>query len=419
MKKIIGKITGFLYVAAIVTVSVIFTIRDADRNIIRTVTIEAGDEIRIADFFRECPKDAKFVTPVSGIDTSVPAIYKLTVFYDEAFKKDVVLKIEDHTGPKGIAIPKKQWARVKWPEAKDCVGYLYDLNGIAKIEYQNGTPDYEISGLYMVPVVVTDWYNNSAVIDVPFEVTDDHNAPLFYGIHDINIDNSENAVINYFDGVTWKDDFDEEPRVIVDNKNVEIGVEGSYLITYKAVDAAGNIRTQDAFVNIKEPNVINSVLGAGAAWDSNEHNEIVRIASGVLDSLKGSSDSETAKNIFDWVHSHVTYEQIFGVQTYEGAVYQALTKHSGDCYGFYACSKFLLDLAVIPNMMVVSYPVTYQGHYWNLVKIDGEWYHCDSTMFMNHPTVYFKNTDSQIGDSRHRFDGSMLPVRAGGNPEYA
>ena len=161
------------------------------------------------------------------------------------------------------------------------------------------------------------------------------------------------------------------------------------------------------------------MLGAGAAWDSNEHNEIVRIADGVLDSLKGASDSETAKNIFDWVHSHVTYEQVFGVQTYEGAVYQALTKHSGDCYGFYACSKFLLDLAGIPNMMVVRYPVTNQGHYWNLVKIDGEWYHCDSTMFMNHPTVYFKNTDSQIGDSRHRFDGSMLPVRAGGNPEYA
>ena len=112
MKKIIGKIIGFLYVAAIVAVSVIFTIRDADRNIIRTVTIEAGDEIRIEDFFRECPKDAKFVTPVSDIDTSVPAIYKLTVFYDEAFKKDVVLKIEgDRTSQK--AVGKSQMARSK------------------------------------------------------------------------------------------------------------------------------------------------------------------------------------------------------------------------------------------------------------------------------------------------------------------
>ena len=419
MRKIITRIAAFLYVAAIVTITVIFTIRDANNNLVCEVTIEAGDKIRIEDFFNKCPDDAVFVTDISSIDTSIPAVYKLKVFYSEAFEKDVILKIEDHTAPKGIALPKNQYARVTWPQASDCVGYLYDLNGIARIEYRDGTPDYELTGDYMVPVIVTDWYDNSTEITVPFHVTDDHNAPLFYGIHDINIDNSEDIVIDYFDGVTWKDDYDEEPKVVVDDSNVKIGEEGSYVITYKAVDDAGNIRKQQAFVNISIPTVIDSLTGAGGAWDSTHYNEIYKKAQEIVDGLIGSDDTQTAQNIFYWVHSNVYYEPVYGYQTFEGAVEQALNKHSADCYGYYACCKMLLDCAGIPNMMVVRYPVYYNGHYWNLVKLDGQWYHCDSTMFMNHPSLYFKRTDAQISDSRHRFDGSMLPARAGSTPEYA
>ena len=418
MHKTIAKIGAFLYIAAIIAVTVIFTIRDADRNLIKVVTIEAGTDIHIEDFFVECPDDARFVTDISSIDTDIPAIYKLTVFYGEAFEKDVTLKIEDHTAPKGIALPKSQYASLAWPEASECVGYLYDLSGIAKIEYRDGTPSYIYTGDYIVPVVVTDWYNNQTVIDVPFHVIDDHNAPLFYGIHDINIDNSANQVIDYFDGVTWKDDYDEEPRIRVDDSNVVIGEEGSYVVTYIAIDEAGNVRKQDATVTIKVPVFDDSLYGAGGAWDTADHDDIYEYAMSLAEELKGDTDVETARNIFTWVHSYVTYEAVYGYQTFEDAVYRGFWKHSGDCYGFYCCCKILLDCAGIPNMGVIRYPVTYNGHYWNLVYLDGEWYHCDSTKFMNHPEMYFMMTDSQIGDSRHQFDGSTLPVRSGGTPEY-
>ena len=175
--------------------------------------IEAGSEIKIEDFFRTCPDDAEFVTDVSSIDTKVPSVYKLTVRYDEVFVKEVTLKIEDHTAPKGIALPHDQYASVSWPNASECVGFLYDLSGIAKIEYRDGTPTYQFTGDYIIPVVVTDWYDNSTVIDVPFHVTDDHNAPLFYGIHDIYIDDSKDTDIDYFEGVTYVDDYDEAPGV--------------------------------------------------------------------------------------------------------------------------------------------------------------------------------------------------------------
>ena len=173
------------------------------------------------------------------------------VFYDEAFEKDVTLRIEDHTAPKGIALPKNQYASLAWPEASECVGYLYDLSGIASIEYKNGVPDYQLTGDYLVPVVVTDWYNNSTVIEVPFHVTDDHNAPLFYGIHDITVGDAEDTVINYLDGITVTDDYDEDPFVMVDSSRVQIGEPGIYTVSYIAKDVAGNIRRQDTHVTIK------------------------------------------------------------------------------------------------------------------------------------------------------------------------
>ena len=221
------------------------------------------------------------------------------------------------------------------------------------------------------------------------------------------------------DGITVTDDYDEDPFVMVDSSRVQIGEPGIYTVSYIAKDVAGNIRRQDAHVTIKSTDTDESVSGAGSMWDSPYHNELYRLAYDLLDELRGEDDRETALNIFTWVHSYVSYETVMGTVTFEEAAYNALTKHSGDCYGFYACCKVLLDCAGIPNMTVLRDPITYNGHYWNLVKIDGEWYHCDSTKFMNHQSLYFGLTDDEIMDSRHQFNGSMLPVRADGTPEYA
>ena len=77
MYKVAAKIAAFIYCAAIIVISVVFTIMDANNNLVKEVSIEAGDRINIEDFFDECPADAKFLTDVSTIDTKVPAVYQL------------------------------------------------------------------------------------------------------------------------------------------------------------------------------------------------------------------------------------------------------------------------------------------------------------------------------------------------------
>ena len=418
MYRTIAKIGSIIYCAVIVVVSVVCTIKDAGKILIREVTIEAGSDIHIEDFFKQCPNDAKFLTDITQVDTNAPAVYKLTVQYSEAFVEDVTLRVEDHIGPKGIAIPQEKYASQEWPDPAECVGYLYDLSGIAKVEYRDGTPDIQYTGDYMIPVIVTDWYNNSTEIGVPFHITDDHNAPLFYGIHDIYIDDSDDAQIDYFEGITYADDYDQEPKVAVDDSKVVIGKEGVYEITYKAMDAAGNIRKQTANVYVVKQRYVNSTLGAGGGWDTKNHNDVYKMARDILKQIKGKNKSETAKNIVNWVHTNVWYQTIHGKQTFEGAAYRAFTQHNADCYGYFCTTKILLDVAGIENMMVRRYPVQWSGHYWNLVKIGDKWYHCDSTVYRYHWSVFYKLTDKGIRDSHHKFEGSILPVRAGGTPEY-
>lgn len=143
--------------------------------------------------------------------------------------------------------------------------------------------------------------------------------------------------------------------------------------------------------------------GTGPAYD---------IAEEILDSFYCDDDFNTAWEIFNWVHSNITYQTMTEELSFEDAAYRGFTRRSGDCYVYFACAKVLLDCAGIPNMMVERYPVITNGHYWNLVQIDGEWYHCDATVFRDHPDMYFMLTDEEIADEHHEFDGSLYPERA-------
>ena len=422
MFKKIGKIGAFFYIAAIVGVTVFCTIKDANKNLKKEVVIEAGSRINIEDFFVECPDDARFITDISGIDTKIPAVYKLKVFYSETFEKEVYLKIEDRTGPRGVALPKKQFTKVRWPEASECVGYLYDLSGIAKVEYQDEHPEINETGDYMVPVVITDWYNNSTVIDVPFQVIDDRTAPVIKGVHDLE-SNGNPDELDFYNGITVSDDYDPFPIMKVDDSQVNYSEEGEYEVTYKAIDMVGNIRNVKAKLTVKLPEESDSSSesssgGSGGGGGGYSYGDPYSLASRVLSGLWGGSDVATARNIFNWVHGHIYYQTVYGSQSYESAAYRGFSRRNGDCYVFYSCAKMLLDLAGIPNLMVKRYPVTSNGHYWNLVYLNGEWYHCDATVFRAHPSVYFMCTDAQIADSYHHFNGALYPERAGGSKEF-
>jgi len=387
----------------------------------KDVTIEAGTPLTLDVFFDIKPADCEFLTDVSGIDTNKVAVYQLKIRYGSK-QDDVVLRIEDHTAPVAEAVPMTVYMNWKMPEPEECVTNVYDLSGIAKIEYQDGSLKFTAGGEFQVPVVITDMYGNQAVINVPFTIVNDTTPPVISGVHELELEGNPDS-IEFFEGVTVTDDYDPAPVITVDDSEADYAKAGTYKITYRAIDKAGNIGTAETTITVKiavpEAEKKNKVGGDNGTYHVGDGDPYA-LARKVMSGLYRSNDVETARAIFNWVHDNFYFRLLSGKRVYEHAAYRGFTKKSGDCYVYWACCKMLLDLAGIENMRVERYPKRNgQIHYWLLVKLNGEWYHCDATEgYKDHPGVWFMCTDAQINDKYHKFNGKLYPARAGGSKDF-
>ncbi len=79
----------------------------------------------------------------------------------------------------------------------------------------------------------------------------------------------------------------------------------------------------------------------------------------------------------------------------EGAM-SGLKTHAGNCYIYYAVSDVLLNRAGVPSMEVHR-NVPGRPHYWNLVMVDGCWYHFDTCPhYQAYPIQSFLLTDAEV-----------------------
>lgn len=384
-----------LICAAGLTVAVVTAV-NANAQPIGEICIETGTQLSERLFFDDVPEDCAFTTDVSAIDTSVPGTYSLTITYNRVFSKTVLVTVIDTTAPVGQAVYKHFYAG-DIPDAADCVTGAYDLSGVVNISYGSDMPDLSLGGDYDVPVVLTDRYGNSSVISVPFTVTDDHNAPLIYGpcemVAGVNTD--------YMSGITVTDDYDDNPEYGCNYSAVDPDVTGEYPIIYWALDEAGNYTQTTVTAVVIDEDAIDY---SGSAYD---------IAASVLSTVRRRSKVDTARAIFNYVHDNIKYRHTPDCTTIESAAYYGFTEKEGNCYVLASCCKLMLDRAGIPNMIIKRYPVTDSSHFWNLVYLNGGWYHCDATSFMGHSGIYFMLTDAQL-DQYHCFDSAAYPARAGG-----
>ena len=393
------------------------SIRDSKANLKREVVLEAGNPIRIEDFFYKDPDDAEFITDISSIDTSIPAIYNLKLHYDVLFNETVSLKIEDTTAPTADGLTKKMFSYEKVPEASEMVDNVYDLSGISSIEYEYDV-DVSAGGDVIAPVRITDSYGNSALIFTKFEVTVDSKGPKIYGVKDITIVQGETPDLS--GGIIAIDNYSKNMPVRIDASKLDIDKPGTYEVVYKVQDDAGNVTTEIATVTVKKKETPKKVSKKSKTKKTTKkykrktpsyYSKVDKMAASLVKKLKRGSDVETARAIFNWVHKNVHYVHSSSRYSGKRAAYEGLTKHRGNCRVFAYTCQILLNKAGIKNMIVTRYPVTSTEHFWNLVYINGGWYHCDATPFRSHPSLYFKLTDKQL-DKYHRFKKSKYPARA-------
>lgn len=90
---------------------------------------------------------------------------------------------------------------------------------------------------------------------------------------------------------------------------------------------------------------------------------------------EGMDDYQKAKYLYEYLIAHTDYEQ--GTADSQN-VCSVLLNGRSVCQGYAKTLQLLCQQAGIPALLVTG-RVNGQGHAWNLLKLDGDWYHVDPT----------------------------------------
>ncbi|MBO4409052.1 MAG: transglutaminase domain-containing protein [Clostridiales bacterium] len=388
---------------------------DIRKSVYEEVTLEYGHPIELKYFFDKVPEKARFITNIDQIDTADLASYKIAI--DVAGQTCYsVLNIVDKTAPTAKAVPQLIYSD-HIPDPKDCVKDVFDLSDYT-VEYQKDIKDEDFStgGKREIRLKLTDKFGNSRIVWVPFEVMDDRQGPEITGLHDMEY--VIGKPVYYRDGVEVRDNFDKNPKLTIDTSKVDLNTVGVYPVVYKATDEIGNVTEKT--VNL-------TICGSHASGvtDTPEMEDKIAEAKQSADAILKNiikddmTDVQKALNIFSWVHNNIRMAR--GTADYTSWAHSAVKAFKvryGSCYSKWACCKALLDSAGIENIGIQrDKQHSYNGasHYWSLVKLNGEWYHCDASGWQEDYTFFiFMMTDEELARSygNHHFISDRYPERS-------
>lgn len=115
-----------------------------------------------------------------------------------------------------------------------------------------------------------------------------------------------------------------------------------------------------------------------------QHDQAIGKAKDIIQSVitDGMTDYEKEKAIHDYIVDHVIYDEAGSPGSSSFTMYGALVKESAVCHGYAESFRYLGYLAGLDVKLVSGeslYNGQYIGHAWNIITLDGETYHVDTT----------------------------------------
>lgn len=203
-----------------------------------------------------------------------------------------------------------------------------------------------------------------------------------------------------------------------------VGVVGLFIQNISLADtvkqyvaSTGNIH--EIYDNTK---VVEAYKSGNAEGLDEEDKYVLEKASEIInENIKdGMSDYEKEKAIYDWQVAYVAYNNqnlapISAGDRYSHLPYGVLKYHQAICVGNATTFQLFMDMLGIENQIIHS---TEQGeHAWNLVKLDGDWYHSDVTFDggSNGKPAYssFNVPDSVKDDGNYPWNHDVIPSAEG------
>lgn len=154
------------------------------------------------------------------------------------------------------------------------------------------------------------------------------------------------------------------------------------------------------------------------AYTQDEINEINNKVDKILSENVNNNmpPKEKIRVIHDYIINHTEYDKLKyenkNDDTYKSnTAYGVLIEGYGTCNGYADAMEIFLD-----KMNIINYKISNEEHIWNLVYLDGKWYHLDLTwddpisdININRDTYFLINTKTleKINDGTHTFDKNI------------
>lgn len=390
-----SRVVAYVFYLLLSTAILIFYLGiryyDAETNKInRRVLVEVGSPVSEELFYNapiDHPEIKECNLDFSGVNIELPQTINFTITYLWT-NIECELEVADTTPPTGIGIPQRMFSVDELPDVEKCVKNVKDRTEVTM--KWGRIPDISAGGEFKAEALITDAVGNTASVMVPLSVTKDSTPPVIVGTKDYS--GFTGTSITYREGVTVTDDYDKNPTLTIDTSKVDMSKPGKYKVTYIATDFSGNKTTAEIEVELtKKPKTYI------------EQADVDKVAQKILDKITkpGMTQKEKALQIVWWCRYNIGYTAKADSTSRNRAAYDALTKRVGTCYGYACAVRELLNLCGIENMFIKRYPWRQSVHYWNYVKIDDEWYHCDSTPRKNYNSYFFMYTTREIQNFHH------------------
>jgi len=155
-----------------------------------------------------------------------------------------------------------------------------------------------------------------------------------------------------------------EAALEVDSSGVDTDTPGEYTVVYIARDEAGG-----------EARATARVIVADISEETLEE-----LADPILEQilLPGADDAENALAIHAWVRDNITYTSAGEKNSVLEGAYNGLLLRRGDCYTYYALSKYFLDRAGIESIDMQRVEEAETRHYWLALDLGEGWHHFDA-----------------------------------------
>ncbi len=266
-------------------------------------------------------------------------------------------------------------------------------------------PAFAVPGTYDVTVIARDMGNNTSAATAVLTIVADTEPPVITGVTDRTVYIGD--TVQYKENITATDNRDGEVEVSADIRGVNPNEEGTYTVTYTATDSTGLTTTATAVFTFSYTNEDRQLM------------KLEELLDPIAESLfkEDMTERQKAKAIYNWVRKNVNYVGTSDKSSWYACALEGLTTKNGDCYTYFALSKALLTRAGLENVDVIRKDSAWHPrskHWWNMVKVDGSWYHFDATPRSDESTFFLVTTRELLEYSNtnlysHDFDPADYP----------